>query len=269
MLPGRILLCAALCTTSALGGEQEAEHPLIPVLEMGHEALRRIDGQVKDYTCWLVMRERIDDRLSDYANAFVKVRHRQVHKGEVPVPFSVYLRFTRPAKIQGREVIYVQGRNKGKLIARNGGSRFEHVTVAIDPRSEMAMRQRRYPVTELGIRNLIQRLIESGRQELQFRDIDVKHFNHAKINGRACRAIQLLHPVRREHSRYQLVRLFIDDKLNLPIRFASWDWPQKEGGKPRLLEEYTYVGLKLNVGLTDRDFDHRNENYRFRKDFKP
>jgi hypothetical protein len=30
-----------------------------------------------------------------------------------------------------------------------------------------------------------------------------------------------------------------------------------------LVEEYTYANLKLNVNLTDADFDVRNPQYRF------
>jgi len=80
---------------------------------------------------------------------------------------------------------------------------------------------------------------------------------------------QVIHPVRRPHFRYHMARIFIDDELQLPIRYASYDWPENPGGQPRMMEEYTYLDLKLNVGLTDRDFDYRNENYNFRKDFEP
>ena len=38
-----------------------------------------------------------------------------------------------------------------------------------------------------------------------------------------------------------------------------YDW----SGKPQLLEEYTYLNLKLNNGFTDADFDVRNPNYQF------
>ena len=61
----------------------------------------------------------------------------------------------------------------------------------------------------------------------------------------------------------------MDDELDLPIRHAAYDWPDEEGGKPVLLEEYTYVNLRLNADLTDWDFDHRNEEYQFLKEFQP
>ncbi len=35
------------------------------------------------------------------------------------------------------------------------------------------------------------------------------------------------------------------------------------GGQPQLLEEYTYLNVKLNVGLTDADFDDKNPEYNF------
>ena len=34
--------------------------------------------------------------------------------------------------------------------------------------------------------------------------------------------------------------------------------------KPELIEEYTYLNLKINNGFTDADFDTKNPNYSFR-----
>ena len=39
---------------------------------------------------------------------------------------------------------------------------------------------------------------------------------------------------------------------------------QDRGGSPELIEEYTYLNLKLNNGFTDADFDTHNANYHFR-----
>ena len=51
--------------------------------------------------------------------------------------------------------------------------------------------------------------------------------------------------------------------MNIPIRFEAYDWPGA-AGQPQLIEEYTYVNLKLNNGFTDADFDIRNPNYGFK-----
>ena len=67
--------------------------------------------------------------------------------------------------------------------------------------------------------------------------------------------IEVRHPVKRPHFDFHIATIFIDHELNVPIRYASYSWPTEEGGEPVLLEEYTYLDVKLNVGLTDADFD--------------
>ena len=47
------------------------------------------------------------------------------------------------------------------------------------------------------------------------------------------------------------------------IRYASWSWPTEPGGQPVLEEEYTYSDIKVNVGLTDLDFDPNNPDYSY------
>jgi hypothetical protein len=51
--------------------------------------------------------------------------------------------------------------------------------------------------------------------------------------------------------------LWIDDELHLPIELDVYD---HDG---RLYEHYEHRDLKVNVGLTDADFDPKNEAYKF------
>ena len=51
--------------------------------------------------------------------------------------------------------------------------------------------------------------------------------------------------------------------MNLPIRYAAYSWPVAGDDEPVLEEEYTYMNLKLNVGLSERDFDPDNDDYQF------
>jgi len=260
-----LILAAAL----ARGAETAKEHPLLPLVKYASERYRQIDEQVKDYTCTLVKRELVEGRLSDTEFLFLKLRHGRTPQGEPAVPFSVYLRFLAPAQLEGREVLYVEGRYHGKLIARRGGLRMAYMTFGLDPKGGLAMQDNRYPITEIGFKNLMNRLIEVANEDMQYGECEVKYFTGAKINGRSCTMAQVTHPVPRPHFRYHMARIFIDDALQLPIRYAAYDWPETPAGQPRLMEEYTYLDLKLNVGLTDRDFDYRNESYNFRKDFEP
>ena len=63
---------------------------------------------------------------------------------------------------------------------------------------------------------------------------------------------------------FHLARIYVDQQYNLPIRYEAYDWPKEPGAEPQLIEEYTYLDLKLNNGFTDADFDIRNPNYQFK-----
>ena len=60
-----------------------------------------------------------------------------------------------------------------------------------------------------------------------------------------------------------LTRVYFVHESNLPIRAEQFGWPEKAGDKPPLIEVYDYADLKVNVGLTDADFDSHNPNYGF------
>lgn len=240
------------------------EHPLAPALRIAENGLDNINKNVRDYECTLVKREQISGKLTDQEFIYTKVRHEQNDQsGNQTNPFGVYMYFLKPSSVKGREVLYVKGHNNGNLMAHEGGALLKHVTVSLDPNGALAMRGNRYPITEVGIKNLIVRLIEVAKEDMQYGECEVKFFNGAKINGRVCTAIEVVHPVPRKNFRFHKAHIFIDDELQIPIRYASWDWPSKQGEEPPMLEEYTYMNMKLNNGFTDSDFDPANAKYGF------
>ncbi|MEX2186897.1 MAG: DUF1571 domain-containing protein [Pirellulales bacterium] len=231
------------------------EHPLAPVLKMAHDGLDRMDKSIADYECLMVKRERIDGKLGEHQYVHMKVRNK---------PFSVYMYFLAPDAVKGREAIYVDGQNDGKLIGHDSGFKGRLLKrVYLDPTSPLVMNGQRYPITKAGIRNLTKELVEVGEHDSQFGECEVKFFKGAKVQDNVCTCIQVVHPTPRKNFRFHLARIYIDDEMQIPIRYESYDWPQKEGGQPVLLEEYTYMKLKLNVGLKDADFDPDNPNYNF------
>lgn len=240
-------------------------HPLDPALQMAQDGLQRMRSQIRDYTCILVKRERIKNELSEHQYIFTKVRNRQVEQGQTVVPFSVYMYFLKPADIKGREVIYVEGRNNGKLCAHEGGRRGAFLpTVWLNPDSPLALQDSRYPITDVGIENLVLKLIERGQRERQFNDVEVVFKKNAKVNDQVCTVLEIRHPQRRPEYEFYLAQIFIDDQLGVPIRYAAYGWPEGPQAEPPVLEEYTYMQLKINVGLTDADFDPNNANYHFK-----
>lgn len=236
---------------------QSTGHPLEPALAVAHKGLKNIEENIKDYTCTLVKRERINGTLTEHEYMFTKVRHQ---------PFSVYMFFLKPEEIAGREVIYVAGQNDGNLIGHEGKGLASLVgAVPLKPTAPMAMKGNRYPITEVGVKNLTKRLIEVAENDMRYGECEVKFVPNAKVNGRVCTCIQVMHPVPRKNFLFHLARVYIDDEMNLPIRYEAYDWPKEPGGQPLLTEEYTYVNLKTNVGLTDADFDSHNPKYKFYK----
>jgi hypothetical protein len=242
-------------------------HPLDPALDFARQGLATIQNDIRDYTCTLVKRERVNGQLGEYEYMFTKIRNRQVVDGRVATPFSVYMYFLRPSNVQGREVLYVEGKNDNKMIAREGGTAGKYLpTVWLRPNGIIAMRGQLYPITDVGLENLVLKLIERGEQEKKAGNMncEVSFHQNARINGRPCTILQIQYNQPGPNIDFHLAQIFIDDEYQVPVRYVAYGFPQTPGEKPSVLEEYTYLNLKFNVGLTDNDFDVTNSEYRFR-----
>ena len=230
------------------------EHPLMPGLRWADLGVKRLES-VHDYACTFVKRERIEGELSPYIYMRLKVRHQ---------PFSVYVYFDAPADKCGQEAIYVEGRNDGKLLAHGVGLKAIAGTLALDPTSPRAMAGCRHPITSIGILNMTQMLRDVAAYETQFGECEVRYLPGTRVSGRYCTCMQMVHPVPRREFKYHMARIFVDDEIDLPIRFETYDWPSRPGESPVLNGEYTFLNLKVNNGFTDMDFDVRNPRYGFR-----
>lgn len=239
-------------------------HPLDEALKMARQQLAHSQRNVIDYTCKIVKRERINGKLGQIEIMDAKIRNRKESStGSVVTPFSVYLKFLKPSSIKDREVLFVQGENNGKLLAKEGGRFGLLPSVWLKPDGAMAMRGQKYPLTDIGIENLITKLIERGEKEKKFNDCVVQFHKGFKVNNRVCTLLELKHPDKKPHHEFHLAQIFIDDQLQLPIRYAAYDWPKKPNERPQVIEEYTYLDVKLNVGLDKADFSQGNPKYKF------
>ncbi|MCA9130940.1 MAG: DUF1571 domain-containing protein, partial [Planctomycetales bacterium] len=241
----------------------QPNHPLDPALRIAYASLQHLRSNINDYSAILIKREFVNGAVSEYEYMGVKVRNRKVSGNNLVTPFSVYMTFLKPAAMKGREVIYVENANKGKLVAHEGGMKGRFLpTVDLDPTGMLAMRGQRYPITDIGIENLVVKLIEKGERDRKHGECTVDFIQGAKISGRDCTVLSVKHPVQRPYFDFHHAQVFIDNELQIPVRYAAYSWPTA-GEKAPLLEEYTYQNIKLNVGLTDADFDRDNPNYSF------
>ncbi len=159
---------------------------LDPALQLARDGLSRVQQGVNDYTAVIVKRERVNDELGDHEYMFAKVRNRKVQNGQVVVPFSVYLMFLKPTSIKGREVVYVENRNDGKMTAHEGGMKRMLGTHHLEPTSWLAMQGQRYPITDLGIEMLLSKLIERGERSKTDPECKVSYTPNAKVSKRPC-----------------------------------------------------------------------------------
>ena len=235
--------------------QQSAAHPLQPALDIAYKALATIQNNVKDYSCTLIKRERIDGTLMPPEHMFVKIRHE---------PFSVYTYFKAPDNMKGQEALYVAGKNDGCLLGHGVGIKKVVGTLSLKPDSMLAMRGNRYPITEIGVLNLTKRLIEVAEQDKKYRRMRSEVSTTARKSP-VGRALASWSPIRCRGRTSASTWPKSTSTPNTVFRFAtkSYDWPAKEGGPPLLLEEYTYVHLKINNGFTDADFDDQNPDYGF------
>jgi Protein of unknown function (DUF1571) len=256
----------AVNPVDASATNDKLKHPVQGCLQLAREALERIDRDIRDYTCLLVKRERINGQLGQPEKIFVKVRHKQIQNNCCVVPFAVYMKFLAPEKVQGREVLFVRESAKSPLLVRNGGRRLAYLTLSLDPNSRLAMIGNRYPITEFGIKRLTERMIDLGSKELGFDECEVAIQSNVSFDDgeQRCTCIEVKHPAARSVYDFHIARVYIDDALQIPVRFESYDWPASANEQALLKEEYTYTDLKVNIGLTEEDFNANHPSYGFR-----
>lgn len=235
-----------------------APHPLDDALQIAYNGLAKMQKEIHDYTATLVKRERIDGRLGTEDEMFVKIRNRKPDG----TPLSIYMKFTAPANVAGREVIWVENQNNNKLVAHETGLIAGAIRVNLDPNGFMAMKGNRYPIYDAGMENLVEKLIEKAQRDRAAGHCEVK-FLSAKVEGRNCTMIQVTHPEKKDPYDFHVAKVFMDNELRIPIRYAAYSWPRRPGGEPVLEEEYTYKNVRINVSLTDADFNPDNPGYAF------
>jgi uncharacterized protein DUF1571 len=192
---------------------------------------RRAWAAIDDYTCAMVRRERVRERLHPEETMLMKARRQ---------PFSIYFRWTAPRDVEKQEACYVAGRNGGKMRARGAGVLGAFGFVSVDPNDPRAREHSNNPITEAGVGRLIERL---GREwaAAQTRQMSA---GDADFDGRPCRRVEVA-----ETDAGARVVVHFDRETHLPIRAEWYDGDE-------LREADAYTKMRLNVGLGDGDFDY-------------
>jgi Protein of unknown function (DUF1571) len=249
-------------TTPSPSESSAGTHPLDSVLDLARDYLQGFQRNVQDYTATLTKRERVSGSLGDEEKMLLKLRCPRRHSDGTETKLHVYLRGKQPKKIDGREVIWVDGKNDGKLIAHEAGW-MGLLRVQLDPHGSLAMTGNKYSITNIGLEQLLSKLIEKGERDRKLGDCQVSIQENQTWNDQPCTIVEVKHLNKRPEFDFHLARIYLDTNFRIPIRYEAFLWPTKPNEEPPLEEQYSYSDIKLNVGLTDEDFDPDNKAYQF------
>jgi hypothetical protein len=224
----------------------DAASPMDEPLRLIAEARQAYAG-VRDYSCVLIKREKMEGQPMVDNVVAMKVRAQ---------PFSVDLRWQEPRSLAGQEVCYVAGMNGGKMRVHSAGMLGAFGFVSLDPDDPRARQTSRHSITEAGIGNLLERFGRGWENERRLNATQVRTADY-EYNKRRCTRVETTHPTNPggQFLYYRSV-VYFDKETHLPIRVECYDWPRRPGDAGEALEVYSYVNMRLNVGLGDEVFNH-------------
>ncbi len=243
-------VCLLSAAAPAAAGSEKAEHPLDPVIRIVSRSLSRIE-KIPAYEALFTKKELVGDQMISQQMR-MKFRRR---------PFSVYLYFL--GDNEGREVIYVEGRNNGMMLAHETGLAGLVGTLQLAPTDAMVMAENRHPITEIGIENMLIAVLGQLKEATRYEESEVRYYKNARVGSMTCNVIEISHPRPRAQFPMKMTRLFIDKKTKLAVRLQQFGFPARQGDDPPLVEDYRFTEIRTDVRLTDRDFDPANPAYNF------
>lgn len=278
------------CITPA--EEQEESTTAPDPIKLALEAPQYYE-KINDYTATFYKTEFIDGKLLPEEKIFMKFRK----------PFDFYMKWL-DKNLKGQESLYKGGKDGGKLLAHKGGW-MGVVSMNIDPRGSLAMKNNHHPIFDAGLGSTINLIVRGLKIGLERKEVTVNYKGTAEHDGRPVYHFEGVFPKEPVGQKYIVekgddlwsiaekfdkdmyiimvnnkgvddpydvsegqeihiphyychrIEVFLDQEWRLPVKMLIYDW------SGNLYEKYVYSDLKLNVGLTDKDFDPENAEYNF------
>lgn len=243
----------------SLTPEQRSELNLTKKIDLLKKGIAFLQA-TPDYTAQFTKRELVNGELLDEQTMAIKVRHE---------PFSIYLKWLDYDA--GREVMYVDGVNDGKMIVHSGtGWKSRLPAILMEPDSTLALQEARYPVTRAGMLALADTIVSFNQKDLEAKTYaHCHHLEDQMVGDRSCHCFVLEYKDRTANSDYRKSMTLIDKEWGIPLYIKNFGWPTDDVKLPEeeldeltLLEHYVYSDVKFRAALTQLDFDHANEDYR-------
>lgn len=205
-------------------------------------AARSALAQLSGYGATLETRERIGDELFPRRELRLTLRH---------APFSVAVETLAPESEHGQRVWFDASANDGELLAETPGFLGKLVgRLSLDPEGDLAMKNRRHPITDIGLLRLLEQIERGFAPTLEQREPPRLRAAECVLAGRPGRLVEAV--VRREAPDASLLyRLGFQQETRLLLYYGVAEiYP--EG--PALVEEYAYRDVVPTPELDDEDF---------------
>jgi len=222
----------------------------VALLDLGRHRIE----DFPDYTATFLKQERVDGVLGDLETIELKLRHK---------PFSVYMKWIEGGDV-GRQVLFVEGQNEGKLQVRLGGVKSRLPVIKLEPTGSMAMQESRHPITEMGILELASQIHKYRSRDCSLkRGVRWEMLPNQRHLDRDCDCWIVEYDSREIEPVYRKTITYIDKELALPISVRNYGWPEEEidAGdvtaldEATLIEYYGYTDIRFETRLSDADFD--------------
>lgn len=171
-------------------------------------------------------------------------------------PFAVRLDWLE----SGQRAAYVDGENGDMLLVRLGGAKRLLGTLKLDPNGVHAMRSTRYPITEIGLWNMAERVSrECARALQQTGGVTCQRLPDEDVGDRACAIYVIDYPSPGFSSEIRTIRSSIDREWGVPLRFQATGWCEpasdRAAGVDNLLELYEYRDVVYADCMQPADFN--------------
>lgn len=200
-------------------------------------------------------------KIEDYSAIFRK----QERVKEVLLPEeSVSLKFKKPLQIYMKwiygpvkEAIYVDGENNNKVVAHSDGVGAS-LTWTLDPKGSILKADNRHIITDIGFGFIISMMRANIPLAIKHDEIEITRMVDEPFEGRPSTALEVKFSPK-DGRKYYATRIVchVDKEYYMPVGIACFD------ENDALLEQYGYKDVKINVGLTERDFSRKNPDYKF------
>ena len=197
--------------------------------------------------------------ISDYTGVWTMTTERAgatAVLGQLPFkfrrPFDVYVQLDGTTA-----VLYRRDWNAGRIRVRTtlGGL---PIIGDLDPGGYIARRGHPYPITDFGLDRLVERIQHQLLQGWLQDELEARFLGVVRYTERPCYVFEFVFPNSRWriYPHYRMV-MYWDIGRRIPIKLELFDW------NDRLAEGHAFHQLRLNVSLSDADFQPTHPSYDF------